>query len=196
MKFRVAPAVIKRGRVMAEKWFCVPNHCNVFPEGIPEALGAVRIFWNGSGDIKSDGRVLLEQLPNEPVVLVGYSYGGLVAWWVSLVAKERVIRLILIGTIPHRRHIPLRLRLLLSVVPSHFLLLWRNKMALSRLNSIRLDVPISPPCTHTLWVLGKNDPFHKWKKSMLPKWSEVEFYLHDGGAVLSHEEWGRLKKFS
>ena len=196
MKFRVAPAVIKRGRVMAEKWVCVPNHCNVFPEGIPEALDASCVLWEGSGDIRSDGLNLLNQLPPEPVVLVGCGYGGLVAWWVSLYAKERVLRLVLMGTIPSRMYIPFRLRLLLGFFPKRLLLSWRKEEQLSRLYSVHIGIPENPPPVPTLWFLGRNDPFHRWQKEKLPYWSEVEFRLHDGGVFPPYEEWVCLRKFS
>lgn len=181
---------------MGNGWVCVPNHYNSFPVFIQQSVGARQHMWFGKGDITSDGRALLSSLPNEPIGLMGYSYGGLVSWWVSRIAPHRVRELVILGSIPQKRHIPRRLRWMCRVVPSPMMLWWRDENILSRLYSVCRDLPQEPPQVQTTWFLGKNDPYHHWQRRELPSWGNVHFVVHNGGSYPSEQEWRRFQKFS
>ena len=196
MKFRVAPAVMSKGRIMSHGWVCVPNHYNSFPSFIQRSVDGHVHTWEGTGDIASDGRRLLSSLPREPVGLIGYSYGGLVAWWVSIVAPDRIRELIILGSIPHRKHIPHRLRWVCRTIPSCMMLWWRDESVVSRLYSVCRDIPIESPKVPTKWFLGERDPYHKWDRNELPQWYHVIFVLHGGETHPTEQEWSRLQKFS
>lgn len=181
---------------MNQGWVCVPNHYNSFPAFIQRSVCGHVHTWNGTGDIATDGTKLLSSLPREPVGLIGYSYGGLVAWWVSLVAPHRIRELIILGSVPHKKHIPRRLTWVCRTVPPFMMLWWRNRRVLSRLYSVCRDVPTDPPTVPTKWLLGTRDPYHDWKKSELPDWHRVFFVFHEGGTHPTEQEWDRLQKFS
>ena len=78
--------------------FVFPITIILFPLSSNDLLGG-DYTWSGTGDIVSDGKDLLACLPPGPTGLIGYSYGGLVAWWISLVAPHRG-ELIILGSIP------------------------------------------------------------------------------------------------
>ena len=118
---------------------------------IQRSVGGRVHRWNGRGDIAADGKELLSSLPTEPTGLIGYSYGGLVAWWVSLVAPHLVRELVILGSVPHKKHIPLRLRSMCRFVPSNMMLWWRDEGVLSRLYSVCTDIPQEPPKVSTTW---------------------------------------------
>ena len=196
IKFRVAPAVMSKGRIMDHGWVCVPNHYNSFPAFIQRSVHGRMLHWEGEGNIPSDGMKLLATLPKEPVGLIGYSYGGLVVWWVSLFAPERVRTLVVIGSIPRKEYIPKRLVWMSRMIHPTRMYWWRNKTILSRLYSVCHDFPKDPPTVPTHWFLGKSDPYHNWRKKTLPNWSQVDFILHEGGTHPSEHEWSRIQKFS
>lgn len=181
---------------MSHCWVCVPNHYNSFPSFIQKSLNGIQHVWEGNGDIALDGKRLLDALPSYQVSLIGYSYGGLVAWWVCVHAPERIKRLVILGSIFERSHIPKRLRFLGHVVPPSMMTWWRTRAVLSRLYSVCSDIPTRPPIVHTLWLLGKKDPFHDWTHYSFPEWEHVNFLLHEGGAYPTEQEWLRFQKFS
>ena len=181
---------------MDHGWVCVPNHYNSFPVFIQRSVGGSLHTWSGTGDIISDGKELLASLPSEPTGLIGYSYGGLVAWWLSLVAPHRVRELVILGSIPHKNHIPRRLSWMCRIVPPFMMLWWRDEGALSRLYSVCRDIPTEPPSAPTKWFLGLLDPYHDWERTQLPNWHHVHFVFHEGGAHPDEQEWRRLQKFS
>lgn len=181
---------------MGNGWVCVPNHYNSFPMFIQRSVGGRVHTWQGRGDIAADGKELLSSLPAEPIGLIGYSYGGLVAWWVSLVAPHRVREIVILGSVPHKKHIPLRLRFVCRFVPSNMMLWWRSAGVLSRLYSVCTDIPDKPPNVPTTWFLGLADPYHDWKDRELPVWKHVHFVFHDGEGHPTEQEWRRLQKFS
>ena len=147
------------------------------------------------GDIESDGRRLLDSLPDRRVCLIGYSYGGLVAWWLSIHAPERIERLVILGSIFEKSHIPKRLRLL-CLLPSWMMTWWRSSVVLSRLYAVCSDIPLVAPRVPAEWWLGEKDPYHSWRERKLPKWEDVDFVFHRAGAYPTEEEWARLQKFS
>ena len=181
---------------MSHDWVCVPNHYNSFPTFIQRSVDGQLHIWDGKGTIASDAKKLLSILPNEPVGLIGYSYGGLVAWWLSLIAPHRIRELIILGSIPFDKCIPLRLKLLCRFVPPFMMLWWRNSYILSRLYSVCRHIPVEPPNVPTKWYLGRSDPYHDWGEIDLPNWYHVKFILHKGGSHPSEQEWIRLQKFS
>ena len=197
IKFRVAPAVTNRGRyMMLMSLYGVPNHCNIFPLGAQEALGFDPVFWQGQGTIVDDARYVISLLPDHPTTLIGFGYGGLVCWYASLLCPAKVEKLILIGTIPSPKHIPMRLRLLLLFCPKFVLLRWRDKNALSRLYSIVQGIPRKSPSISTDWYLSKNDPFHNWRASDLPDWSAVTFEFYEEASSWDEILRGNELKFS
>ncbi len=181
---------------MSHEWVCVPNHYNAFPVFIQRSVDGRLYSWSGPGDLASDGEKLLSSLPEKPVGLIGYSYGGLVAWWLSLIAPHRVRELIILGSIPDPKYIPRRLRWMCRLVPPVMMLWWREMDVLSRLYSVCRDFPVDSPKVSTLWLLGKADPFHRWEEREIPNWSQVRFVFHDGGAHPTEQEWSRFQKFS
>ena len=181
---------------MVHGWVCVPNHYNSFPAFIQRSVGAHTYTWSGTGNIASDGEKLLSSLPQEPIGLIGYSYGGLVAWWVSVTAPHRVRELVVLGSVPCKNHIPRRLRWTCRMVPPFMMLWWRDKTVLSRLYSVCHDIPVEAPKVSTTWFLGKNDPYHEWERRKLPCWEKVNFVIHGGGAHPTKQEWSRFQKFS
>ena len=162
IKLRVAPAVMRRGRVMSSNLvYGVPDHCNRFPNMAKEKLSFRPLYWTEGKSIFEDGISILNHLPAEPVVLIGFRYGGLVAWWVSLVAPHRIQRLIIVGSIPSLVYFPLFFRIALQL-PIPILRYWRNPQAIERLRSVLRDFPIQNPMVSTVWIWNKEDPHHEW----------------------------------
>ena len=162
IKLRVAPAVIRRGRVMSSNLvYGVPDHCNRFPNMAKEKLSFLPLYWMHGRSIFEDGISVLHRLPTEPVVLIGFRYGGLVAWWVSLIAPHRIKKLIVVGSIPSLAFFPLSFRIALQL-PLSLLQYWRSPQAIERLRSVLRDFPLQNPVVPTVWTWNREDPYHRW----------------------------------
>ena len=152
--------------------YLLPTYHNHFPQN----CGGERIFLE-KGNLIEEAQLLSQRLPREPVRLLGWSYGGLVAWTYALRAPSRVHSLYILGSIPRLCDASWRFHLstwfLSQLSFSH---LW-----IQRLCSIKKDFPTSLPSVPVHWYLGKKDPFHHWKRDMLPTWEGINFYLHEGG---------------
>lgn len=179
---------------MALQWFCVPNHYNSFPLEIKECVMGTIIYWKKEGSITDDTQTLLGVLPQESIGLIGFGYGGLVAWNVALQAPHRVSRLILMGTIPEKKYIPKRLLFLLTYMPMPILLRWRGAWTLSRLQSILREFPQEEPMLPTLWLLAQDDPFHDWKDVVFPSWIYVQFDTYTTKSMKKSDDWRKKTK--
>jgi len=96
-------------------------------------------------------------------VLIGFRYGGLVAWWLSLIAPHRIEKLIIVGSIPSLRYFPRIFQIALRW-PFSLLCYWRNRAELERLHSVLCDFPLQPPPIPTIWIWSREDSYHTWSE--------------------------------
>jgi pimeloyl-ACP methyl ester carboxylesterase len=124
-----------------------------------------------AGGIEEGARELLQAHPLEEGILVGFSYGGLLAWQMTLLEPGRFKGLVLVGTLPSLGAFPAHMALqakLLPLLPGRLfdvLYAFRHRrqetaglpsktVLLSRLRSILGGFPNRPPGVVTLWIYG------------------------------------------
>ena len=153
--------------------FALPPYHNRFPNAAVDAV-YTPIFLEEPALFR-EAISLRYRLDADKYSLVGWSYGGLVAWMHALCFPDRVTSLTLIGTIPSldKAHWRYRcLQPLLSFMPG---------IKAQRLSSMATEFPSLAPNVPTRWFLGKDDPFHDWQAQHLPVWEHVLFFIVEGG---------------
>ena len=156
-------------------YFALPPYHNRFP-ATQVGVAIKRLPLQEAGLFR-EAVLLRHRLPLEPYALMGWSYGGLVAWLHALCYPQSVSSLILIGTIPDldMAHWHYKLaRPVLRIFP------W-SSINIRRLVSMASDFPAVPPKVPTRWFLGADDPFHDWYQAKLPVWKGVDFHIVSGG---------------
>ncbi len=150
------------------------------------------VDWPESGSIASLGSALLASLPEGPQLLVGASFGGLVARAAAAAAPKRVATRVAIGSLPGAHPQPRLLRLqaaaLARVPPRPFARLYRHRIRsrleeegvdaeraamhlarlperpalVSRLRAVADWTPRGAPHALTWWLRGQNDREARW----------------------------------
>ena len=151
--------------------YLLPTYHNHFPQ----ICGGERVFLE-KGNLIEEAQSLSRRLPQQPIRLMGWSYGGLVAWMYALREPSRVHSLFLLGSIPRLSDATTRFRMSVSILS----MLPRKNILMQRLCSIKEDFPTYPPPVPTYWFLGTKDPFHEWRMEKLPIWKGVCFHIHEG----------------